>query len=60
MVAEKGVSVHEIKVTLVGVREALRELHNVLGSIKAQEASEPTLDWVVAAISDWLIQLYLL
>ena len=57
MVTEEGVSVHEIEVALVGVWEALGQLDDVLGGVEAQEACEPAFDGVVAAVSDWLIQL---
>ena len=32
-------------------------MDDVLGGVEAQEACEPAFDGVVAAVSDWLIQL---
>ena len=60
MVRKKCIPIHEIKITLVRVRIAFRQLLDLFGGVKAQKLIQPALYRVISAISNWLVHLDLL
>jgi hypothetical protein len=56
VIRKQSISIHVVKLTLVGVWESFSKFHHTLCGVQAQKASQPTLDGVVVAVSDWLFQ----
>jgi hypothetical protein len=57
MVAEKGISVHIVQITLRWMREAPFQSIYYLCGIEAKQLIQPVLDRVVFTISNWFRKL---
>lgn len=55
MIGEESVSIDKVKITLIRVRESLRQMSRFFGCVQAEELVEPFLDRVVVSISDWFV-----
>ncbi len=59
MVRKERVSVDMVKFALAWMWEAKVEAIIVLSCIQAEQIVQPSLDWVINAVPDWLLKLSL-
>ena len=56
MIRKQRVSVHKVKLTLLWEWKAKVELIVRLRGVKAEQVVQPFFDWILLAVSNWLIE----